>query len=109
MKRNFLLLLTIIMVLTLLASCAIPQNKEPVNTPAINPKAEAANKDTSSVALYFCYRNENLLAGETRTIDVPVSDPLEAAVINALIKGPSTGRDDLSGLFWSVLETWRTI
>lgn len=85
-------------------ACSINQTKEPVNTPAINPKAEAANKDTSSVTLYFCYRGENILAGETRAIDVPVSDTLEAAVVNALLKGPSADRDELSGLFWNGVE-----
>ncbi len=74
------------------------------NVPDINPRAEAANKDTSNVMLYFSYRDENLLAGEMRSIDVPVSDTLEAAVIKELIKGPSADRDELVGLFWPGVE-----
>ena len=83
-----------------LAGCAAPQPNTSANTPDINPKAEAANKDTLDVALYFCYRGESLLAAETRTIDVPVSATLEEAVIKALIAGPSAGQNELSGLFW---------
>ena len=52
------------------------------------------------MALYFGYRGENLLAAETRTIDVPVSATLETAVVRALIAGPSAGQNELSGLFW---------
>ena len=52
------------------------------------------------VALYFCYGGENLLAAETRTIEVPVSTTLENAVVSALIAGPSAGQNELSGLFW---------
>lgn len=72
------------------------------NVPDINPNAQAANKDTSSVRLYFSYNGENLLAGETRTIDVPISESLESAVINALIAGPTS--DELTGLFWEGVE-----
>lgn len=98
--KKIMIIVTAILTAFILTACGIPAAKIPANTPDINPKAEAANKDTLNVTLYFCYRGENLLAGETRTINVPVSDPLEAAVVNALIKGPSAGRDELSGLFW---------
>lgn len=70
------------------------------NLQDINPNAVAANKDTANVALYFSYRGEHLLAGETVTIDVPVNDSLEAAVVRALIAGPTVNRAELSGLFW---------
>jgi hypothetical protein len=70
------------------------------NTPDINPQAEAANKDTVDVALYFCYNGEGLLAAETRTIDVPVSATMESAVVKALLAGPSAGQSALYGLFW---------
>ena len=70
------------------------------NMPEINPKAESANKDTLDVALYFSYKGEKLLASETRSIEVSVSDSLEAAVVRALIGGPSADRDELVGLFW---------
>lgn len=70
------------------------------NTPDINPKAEAANKDMSKVRLYYSYKGEMLLAGETRSIDVPVSQKREEAVVRALIQGPSAERSELAGLFW---------
>ena len=70
------------------------------NIPDINPKAESANKDTSRVTLYYAYKGEQLLAGETRSVDVPVSQKREDAVVRALIDGPSAERSDLAGLFW---------
>ena len=83
-----------------LGGCSTNESSTSANTPEINPKAEAANKDNVDVALYFCYRGESLLAAETRTIEVPVSTTLENAVISALITGPSAGLNELSGLFW---------
>lgn len=84
-----------------LSGCA-PAGVEPGrHTPDINPKAESANKDTSKVTLYYSYKGEQLLAGETRSIDVPVSQKREEAVVRALIGGPSIDRSELVGLFWS--------
>jgi len=83
-----------------LSGCSARAPGASVNTPDINPRAEAANKDTVDVALYFCYGGEKLLAAETRTIEVPVSTTLESAVLSALIAGPSPGLNELSGLFW---------
>lgn len=96
------LLISGLAALILIASgCGSPPAKSPsLNLPDINPRAESANKDTVNVALYFCYNGERLLASETRSIEVPVSDSLEAAVIRALIAGPSSERDELGGLFW---------
>jgi spore germination protein GerM len=90
----------LLILITMLAGCAVNKPSEPANTPDINPKAEAANKDTSNVTLYFCYRGQNLLAAETRKIDVPVNETLEEAVVQALLDGPSADRDELRGLFW---------
>ncbi|MGE5495468.1 MAG: GerMN domain-containing protein [Burkholderiales bacterium] len=94
----------VLLLITLLSGCALGETNKPANTPDINPKAEAANKVTSNVTLYFCYRKQNLLAAETRKIDVPVSKTLEEAVIQALISGPSADRDELGGLFWNGVE-----
>ena len=94
-------IIALIMICALaLAGCSAQQPQASANMPDINPKAEAANKDTLDVALYFGYRGESLLAAETRTIDVPVSATLEEAVVKALIAGPSAGQNELSGLFW---------
>lgn len=104
MKKTTVTILIILLLITPLAACGAKSPEAPANTPVINPKAEAANKDTSSVTLYFSYRGEEFLAGETRQIDVPVSDTLEAAVIRSLIGGPSADRDELSGLFWDGVQ-----
>lgn len=74
------------------------------NLPDINPNAGAANKTTAHVALYFSYNREELLAAETATVNVPVSEPLEAAVVRALISGPSVNRTELYRLFWDGVE-----
>lgn len=104
MKR-FKLAVVIILAAAVLAGCALQgDGATDANVPDINPKAEAAGKDTSDVTLYFSYRGENHLAGETRSVDVPVSDTLEAAVVRALIGGPSADRDELTGLFWQGVE-----
>ncbi len=90
----------LILVAGLTGCVSQPLPPTPQNIPEINPKAETANKDSLDVALYFSYNGEKLLAAETRTIEVPVSDSLEAAVVRALIQGPSPQRDELIGLFW---------
>jgi spore germination protein GerM len=100
MVKQKIVIWLIIIVLVILTGCNINRQNNPANTPVINPNAEAANKDTSDVTLYFSYRGEDLLAGETRKISVPVSDKLEAAVVRELIKGPSADRGELAGLFW---------
>jgi hypothetical protein len=93
----------VLLMLSLFTAGCINNNSKTAekNIPDINPNAETANKDKADVALYFSYRGEKLLAGETVTIDVPVSDSLEAAVVRALIAGPSVNRSELTGLFWS--------
>jgi len=100
MKRFKMIISLLLIGVLALSGCSSKAPSESANTPDINPKAEAANKDTADVALYFCYSGEQLLAAETRTIEVPVSTTIENAVINALIAGPSAGLNELSGLFW---------
>jgi hypothetical protein len=91
----------LIIILIIMSGCVSSDNQAvDKNLPDINPNAEAANKDTAQVTLYFSYRGEMLLAGETATIDVPVNESLEVAVVKALIAGPSNNRAELSGLFW---------
>lgn len=95
-------IIAVLLVLIMAVSgCAAVQNETPEkNTPDINPKAESANKDTSKITLYYSYKGQQLLASETRSIDVPVSEKVENAVIRALIEGPSADRNQLVGLFW---------
>lgn len=100
MKHWRPILIILIVCVLVLSGCASKEENPSANTPDINPNAEAMSKDTVDVALYFSYSGENLLAAETRAIDVPVSATLESAVVNALIAGPSAGQNELSGLFW---------
>jgi len=99
-------IIAVLLVLIMAVSgCAAVQNEAPAkNTPDINPKAESANKDTSKVTLYYSYKGQQLLACETRSIDVPVSEKPEKAVIRALIDGPSADRSQLVGLFWDDVQ-----
>ncbi len=95
----------VLVLIIAVCGCAAVQEETPEkNTPDINPKAESANKDTSKVTLYFSYKGQQLLAGETRSIDVPVSEKLEQAVIRAIIEGPSADRNQLVGLFWDDVQ-----
>lgn len=98
MQRMKMAAALLVLILTL-SGCAAAQN-EAQNTPDINPKAESANKDTSNVTLYYSYNGEQLLTGETRSIEVPVGQKREEAVVRALINGPSPDRSKLAGLFW---------
>ena len=107
-KLKYIVAFLMLIVMTA-AGCTTGRSDIPEgNVPDINPNAQAANKDTSSVRLYFSYKGENLLAGESRTIDVPISESLESAVINALIEGPTS--DELNGTVLAgcrACERWR--
>jgi hypothetical protein len=99
MRIRKVIIISLLLILIVTAGCGVQNSyTQQGNVPDINPNAEAANKDTADVTLYFSYQGENLLAGETRAIDVPVSDTIETAVVRALISGPMS--DELTGLFW---------
>jgi hypothetical protein len=102
MKKLKFLLLAVLIITAFTAGCTQNTEVPEGNVPDINPNAEAANKDTTDVMLYFSYHGEDLLAGETRSIDVPISDTLEKAVVKALVDGPVS--DELTGLFWQGVE-----
>ena len=66
------------------------------DTQDINPKAEAAGKDTTRCDALFQLPTANICWRERHeSIDVPVNETLEAAVVRALIAGPSADRDEL--------------
>ena len=102
MKKLKFILLTVIFIAVFAAGCTQSSDTPEGNVPDINPNAEAANKDTTDITLYFSYHGENLLASETRAIDVPISDTIEKAVVKALVQGPVS--DELTGLFWPGVE-----
>jgi hypothetical protein len=104
MRKAKHIFIIIIVLAAVFSGCAAPGSSIPANTPDINPNAQAANKDTAEVMLYFGYRGEGLLAGETRKINVPVNEKTERAVISELIAGPSADRDKLESLFWGYIK-----
>jgi len=64
----------------------------------INPLPEAANKIGKEVTLYFRYADENMLAGETRSIDVPVNEQIEMTVLKEIFEGPSQDSQELNAI-----------
>ena len=104
MSKMKILAVLLALIMAVSGCAAVKNEAAEKNTPDINPKAESANKDTSKVTLYYSYKGQQLLAGETRSIDVPVSEKLEKAVIRALIDGPSADRSQLVGLFWDDVQ-----
>ncbi len=68
------------------------------DTTDINPLPEAANTVDKEVTLYFKYADENMLAGETRIIEVPVNERIEMAVLEEIFKGPSQDNPELKSV-----------
>lgn len=107
MKR-FRLWLSAVAALLLLAGCT-PQTVNPLarnqttavpglDTQPFAATAADANVETVTAQLYFRYLDEPMLAAETRTLTVLKDESVEAAIVQALIDGPSAGHSDLRGL-----------
>lgn len=94
-KMRFIILILVLTIL--LSSCNVlssgREGKE--ETTSINPLPEAANKINKEVMLYFRYSDENMIAGETRNIDVPVNERIEMTVLKEIFKGPSQNSQEL--------------
>ena len=96
MKRMSLISLIIILSMLVLSCNMLPSIRESrEETTKINPLPEAANKVDREVTLYFRYSNENMLAGETRIIDVPVNERIEMTVLKEIFNGPSQNSQEL--------------
>jgi hypothetical protein len=99
MKRVILLIL-IAIILTGFVACA--QTSEVADSedgvPQINPLSEAASRDNVLVNLYYGYKTEQLLVGESREINVPVNERIEVTLISNLIQGASTSKADFSSV-----------
>ncbi len=93
-------LIVIILLLASLTSCSmIPSiGDDSEETAQINPLPEAANKRDKQVTLYFRYADENMLGGETRSIEVPVNESIEMTVLKELLNGPSQDNQELTAL-----------
>lgn len=85
-------LFSVILILTMLCGCAADtkNSDKPVN---INPLGEAAAKDTVYAVLYFACPDGNHIAGETIQIKSPLNERVEVAIIENLIKGPSSSSE----------------
>ncbi|MDP2892728.1 MAG: GerMN domain-containing protein [Bacillota bacterium] len=82
----------------LLASCSVISEEKPTGgktEPPISavPQAGQTNKYTAS--LYFRYADEYLLSSETRVMDIPSNERIEATIVRALIKGPLPANTEL--------------
>ena len=95
-KKIISILLIGIMVFGMAGCSWFTSPETSTNVIEINPQAEAANKDTVSVNLYFGSGDDYALIGETRVIDAPVNERLEVAVVGELIKGPSSSKGEFS-------------
>lgn len=99
MKTTRILVIILAFCITLTACNIIPAIAPAgEETTDINPLPEAANTVDKVVTLYFKYADENMLAGETRVIDVPVNERIEMAVLEEIFKGPSQENPELKSV-----------
>ena len=99
MRTTRILLVVLVFCIMLTACNIIPSITPDVEeTTDINPLPEAANTVDKAVTLYFKYADENMLAGETRIIDVPVNERIEMAVLEEIFKGPSQENPELTSV-----------
>ena len=98
--RILITILVLCSVLTVISACNIIPSiaLDDEETTDINPLPEAANTVDKQVTLYFKYADENMLAGETRIIDVPVNERIEMAVLEEVLKGPSQDNPELTSV-----------
>ncbi|MHB1315486.1 MAG: GerMN domain-containing protein [Christensenellales bacterium] len=86
--------LVLIALILFVSGCAdIVTNEEPDKTP-ISPVADPNQRESLELELLFKYRG-SMLAPETRTLDIAVSENVEVAILNALIQGPSKDHPEL--------------
>lgn len=79
------------------AATAAPQTE--IQLPEIQPAAQESERDRRQAPLYFRMRGEDMLARETRTVQVPKDKQLEQVLVESLIEGPSASLLDLTGVF----------
>ena len=99
MKKLFLLLLALL--LTGCAAHPLSETAQPLPTEveALHPIAPDALASSDTVTLWFRYLDEPLLAPETRAIALSPDQPMEYALITALLTGPDVQSTELTELF----------
>lgn len=107
MKRISLLLLCFI-ILMFLSSCAAKTNPlhkaEPTPVPGLPMDLHAASApqdraNRQEVTLFYRYQQTGLLAGETRSIMVPLDESIELTTVRELLAGPQASHTELTRLF----------
>ncbi len=99
-KQSFIF---VMLLCALLSGCARQTSPlSPVLTtdaaiPAVN--TQAARPETTSATLWFRFTDEPCLAPESRTIETSPTMKYETALLAALVDGPASATDELSGLF----------
>lgn len=99
MKKLFILLLAL-----LLTGCAAHPLSEvaeplPQEIDAPEPNAPDTLVSSDTVTLWFRYLDEPLLAPETRALSLSPDQPMEHALVSALLAGPDVQSTALTGLF----------
>ena len=99
MKKLLILLLALL--LTGCAANPLSGVVSPVSEEVLLPQPDAPDSlDTrQSVTLWFRYLDEPLLAPETRLVTLSPDQPMEYALVSALLGGPDAQSADLSALF----------
>ena len=95
-------------VLALLTSCVTRSvsplaRNEATAVPGLAMQLHAASasdndQETVLVTLYYRYRDEPMLAAESRILTVQRDESVEFAIVQALLDGPSAGHSDLKAL-----------
>ena len=104
LKRRLLLAVLLAALCGLLCSCTRAANPlvqaEATPLPGVEQRLHAAtaaedNAASWDVVLYFRYLDYSMLAGESRTLTVRKDESSEAALVRALLAGPSAGEMNL--------------
>ena len=96
-----LLLLLFALLLTGCAADPLPKTAQPLppEVEALQPTAPETLTVSDTVTLWFRYLDEPLLAPETRAIALSPDQPMEYALIAALLSGPDIQSTELTELF----------
>ncbi len=114
------LALTALICLTLLLAGCTPLVKDPLegatttlvpggDTQVHSPIAQQNTGDTYNAVLYFRFMQEDLLAQESRKIDVSMDSSIEKSLAAALMQGPSASSPELRRLFSGQVEVLSTL
>lgn len=87
-----------VILIVILLFCSCNSNRTPENIIQINPLVESSGNEDVQARLYFGYKNDQFLSGESKKITVPTNGRIETSVINGLIEGPLAISGELTPL-----------